>query len=182
MNLNKNEQYESFITWGDDFYRQKNYKNAIVMYNNAIQLNPGINDNLYYKRGCVFFNVDNYNSAIHDFTEAINLNHDQAKYYHRRGLAYFYDRQLREALEDLLTALELKPDDSNIEKHINDVCRKLGINPDTKPDQIKKDLNELEKKEEGDPLPEAIDNNYSLRRYMEPLVENIFCGFNGVNE
>jgi tetratricopeptide (TPR) repeat protein len=334
MNLNESEQYESFISRGNEYYKQKDYKNAVVMYNNAIQLNPGINDNLYYNRGCVFFNVNNYNSAVQDFTEAINLNRDKAKYYHRRGkayfynkqydcaiedleralklhpdnhdiekdldkarkanntsgppqapeperevteeekkeinflieqgkryseqrdyksaikmyteairlnhgadnidydlyckrglayynaaspdpaedankyyklaiqdfssairlngnnvdyyhrrgLAYFYDRQLREALEDLLRALELKPDDSNIEKYINDVCRKLGINPDTKPDQIKKDLNELEGKEEGDSLPEAIDNNYSLRRYMEPLVEKIFNGFDSIAE
>jgi tetratricopeptide (TPR) repeat protein len=330
MNLNESKKYEYFINRGNEYYKQKDYKNAILMYNNAIQLKPGINDNLYYKRGCVFFNVGNFNSAIQDFTEAINLNHDKVKYYYRRGQAYFrdehydcaikdlekalildpgnhdiekdldkarkaneppqppeperevteeekidinnlieqgkrysrqkdyksaikkyteaiklnrgadninydlyyrrgsayynaaspnpsedankyykfairdfssaiklngndvryyhyrgltysYDKQYKDALADLLTALESEPDNSSINTHINDVLKKLRINPDAKPDQIQKFLKELEKKGEGDPLS-GIVGNESLRNYMEPLIEEIFKGFDGIAE
>lgn len=68
----KIDEANKLASQGWQFWEQKDYENAILKFNEAIQLNPN-NQHLYWQRGCSYEGLKNYNQAISDFTKAIDL-------------------------------------------------------------------------------------------------------------
>jgi tetratricopeptide (TPR) repeat protein len=79
----------------------------------AYQLNPN-NPKGHYIWGKVYLHNKNYDKAILEFNQAINLNLDYTDAYISRGIAYFQKREFDKAIENLKQALILQPDDANI--------------------------------------------------------------------
>ena len=64
----------------------------------------------YNKRGNAYFNKNEYDKAIVDYTKVIELNPGNARTYSQRGLSYFLKGEYDKAIDDFSKAIELNPD------------------------------------------------------------------------
>jgi tetratricopeptide (TPR) repeat protein/predicted ATPase len=69
--------------------------------------------NDYIDNGVAKYKLKNYQGAIDDFTQAIELNPDVADYYNVRGSCKYHLRDLKGAIDDYTQAIELNPDIAN---------------------------------------------------------------------
>ena len=96
-------------------YYNGDFKGAIKVYTEAIELNPD-NEKAWYLRGRMYRNDLQYELAIKDFTRAIELNPNYFEAYLQRALTYDTLQQDELAMADAKKAVELKPnnDTANI--------------------------------------------------------------------
>ena len=66
--------------------------------------------NKYYRRGVGHSESGDYDCAIADYTQAIELNSNFAQAYYQRGVAYSQKGELDKAIQDYTQAIELKSD------------------------------------------------------------------------
>ena len=64
----------------------------------------------YINRGKAYISLENYRSAIADFSEAITLNPEDVAAYVFRGEVYLLQENYSDALTNLDTAIELDPE------------------------------------------------------------------------
>ncbi len=128
---------------GYDAYYAKEYENAIIYFNNAIQLNPDYAD-AFVSRGSAKSNLNDYTGAIEDYNKAIQLNPDDADAYYNRGIAKRKLQDYTGAIADYNKAIQLKPDYAdaynnrgtakyNIQDYngaIEDYNKAIQLNPD----------------------------------------------------
>ncbi|MDE0481476.1 MAG: tetratricopeptide repeat protein [Candidatus Poribacteria bacterium] len=111
---------------GEQKYAAEQYKNAIVDFDKAIELNPE-HVRAYYKRAKAKFYKNDYVGVISDCTHAVKLNPEHARAYNGRGIAkvefsesqsddgdlekaqHFY----QEAIEDITQAIKIDPEDAD---------------------------------------------------------------------
>ncbi|QIZ72449.1 tetratricopeptide repeat protein [Oxynema aestuarii] len=74
-------------------------------------LAPG-NPQAYYNRGFERLDMGDYRGAVEDYTEALELDPQQATAYNNRGLAHFHLGELDGAIADYSASLELNPNES----------------------------------------------------------------------
>jgi len=87
----------------------KNYDEAIVLLSQCI--NQKINAFIAYCiRGNCYFEKDDFNSAIGDYTEAIRLSANLFQPYFNRAGAYFILGNFNQSINDFLMSAELCPD------------------------------------------------------------------------
>ncbi len=67
---------------------------------------------ILFKQGCAWFNQGDYESAIADFTKALELMPNNSKAYNNRGTAWFYKSDYDRAIADYTKALEINPSHS----------------------------------------------------------------------
>ena len=72
----------------------------------AIALAPQ-NAYLFYNRGNLYAERGDYQRAIADYSQALNLNKDLAEAWFNRGLTKIYAKHVAEGIEDLSKAGEL---------------------------------------------------------------------------
>ncbi len=96
---------EGWYETGKEFHRGGNFKDALEVYDKAIELNPEFAEAINSK-GCAFASLDNHEQAIIDFNTAILLKPDWHIPYYNLGASqyeldeYIYARQnLEEAIE-----------------------------------------------------------------------------------
>ena len=92
---------------------QKLYQEAISDVNEALRLKPKgkrYQSAFYHTRGAAKADLGDYNGAIEDFSESIQLNPKKALYYHDRGLTKEALAQHEAAKADFAKAKELDPD------------------------------------------------------------------------
>jgi len=65
------------------------------------------------KRGLAAFKQKDYDNAIIEFTEAINLSPNDAVLYYNRGEAYYYKDEWDNAIRDYTKAIQLNPNDAD---------------------------------------------------------------------
>ena len=105
--LNANEWSQQ----GFDAFQAKEYQNAIIYYNKAIQLNPDFAAT-YNNRGVAKKNLQDYTGAITDYNKAIQLNPEDAKAYLNRGVAKNDLQDYTGAITDYNKAIQLNPEDA----------------------------------------------------------------------
>lgn len=66
---------------------------------------------VYFNRGLSYYNLKKYDSAVAEFSKAIDLDPESADAYCNRGLCHYYKGQFRQAVSDLPEAIRLNPDD-----------------------------------------------------------------------
>ncbi len=64
---------------------------------------------VYYIRGLIYYQKEDYDRAIEDYNKVIELNPNDAIAYKDRGLAYHYKKDYNLAIEDYNKAIELNP-------------------------------------------------------------------------
>jgi tetratricopeptide (TPR) repeat protein len=94
---------------GVDFQRRKQWDKAIVSFSNAIKKsNPSDADTYYYSRAECYLQLGQFDKAIADYTQVINLKPRLADAYRFRGRAYNQLQQPDKAIADFDKALQLK--------------------------------------------------------------------------
>jgi len=92
----------------------KDYQQAIVNYNRAIELNP--NDiAAHYQRGRTYVELKDYQRAIADFdhTFTLELSTNDARAYSSRGFGFLWLRDTEQAKSNYARSWELDPTDIN---------------------------------------------------------------------
>ena len=110
--LDANEWFQK----GNDASEAKEYQNAIIYYNKAIQLNPD-NHPPYSMRGLAKYELQDYNGAITDYNKAVQLNPDDHPPYSARGLAKQALKDYTGAITDYNKAVQLNPDEASTYVH-----------------------------------------------------------------
>jgi tetratricopeptide (TPR) repeat protein len=82
-------------------------KTANVLSDLTEAIRYGENAYLYYNRGNVYVQRNDYQHAIEDYTRAITLDGNLAEAYYNRGLARIANKQQTEGISDLSKAGEL---------------------------------------------------------------------------
>ncbi|MCL1964370.1 MAG: tetratricopeptide repeat protein [Firmicutes bacterium] len=97
--------------------RDKNWKEAIKWYTEAIKRIKGPNSNdtsiRYSNRGNCYYRIKSYENAIKDLKKAIEINRENARAYGILGCLYYEQRNYKKALENMEKAVQYAPDNSN---------------------------------------------------------------------
>ena len=101
----------AWFSMGFLFGEQGEWKEAIVAFDKALQLNPSLAI-AFYNRGVAKGSLGQHEAAILDYDEAICLDPDYVPAYNNRGLAKNKLGQYEGAIVDFDEALRLRPDDA----------------------------------------------------------------------
>ncbi|KAI9487597.1 MAG: hypothetical protein EXX96DRAFT_647232 [Benjaminiella poitrasii] len=147
------ERAEAEKAKGNEYFGKKDYKNAILHYGKAIDMDPTVS--VYFvNRAMAYLKVDNFLGAEKDCTRGIKLQPNNVKAYWRRGIALKGLGRINEARKDFETGLKIEPNN----KSILDELKKLSITKTVEKPQVKND----DKKEPMIRLPiNVIDDYYS---------------------
>lgn len=104
------------------------FKEAIVVYNNAIELDPQ-NVHAYRSRGYAYERLKKYDKALEDYNQAIKLDPFHALTYNNRGFIYHRYKDYRRAIEDYDKALSIDPMCSYARNNREDAYRSLMEQP-----------------------------------------------------
>lgn len=108
----------------DAYYRLKDFESAVVAYSNAIDLNPYVENN-YYWRAKAYWKLDKQKLAIDDMEFAVMID----PYYNRAqeylGWYYAREKQHKKALAAYKAALYHHPDDKDALFYVGDLLKTL---------------------------------------------------------
>lgn len=96
--------------------RYTDYDRAIADINQFLQLQQSHSEAkqdiawAYGLRGSAYLNKDNYNQAISDLTQSLQLNPEPSIFYLKRGSAYYGNGNYQQAISDYTKVLQLRPD------------------------------------------------------------------------
>lgn len=122
----------------DIYDREEDYDKSLIFINKEISLNPTW-DAPYALRGGLNIEFKQYDSAISDFSKAIELNPKGTTSYFNRSLAYENKGHFRNARRDILFVLKTDPSDQEAQ----DKLQKLN-------EMIQKNTKEVGTRELGD--------------------------------
>ncbi|KAI7899609.1 uncharacterized protein BX663DRAFT_520696 [Cokeromyces recurvatus] len=135
------EKAEAEKIKGNEYFGKKDYKNAILHYGKAIDLDPTVS--VYFvNRAMAYLKINNYLEAEKDCIRGIKLQPNNVKAYWRRGIALKGLGRIDEARKDFEMGLKLEPNN----KSILDELKKLPIPKTVEKSQIKKNNNKEEEK------------------------------------
>lgn len=90
------------------------YVSAIENFNNIIRIKPFLSEP-YFFRGLAKLNLDDFEGAIRDYTQAIELNPELFPcLYVPWGIAYHNMKQYEEAMHDYNTAIAINPGEAYV--------------------------------------------------------------------
>jgi tetratricopeptide (TPR) repeat protein len=116
--------YRYFVNRGDCYRAQHNYSSAIDDYKAGLHLSEGnwqIRTRLgltYYQHAVNMFNDGDFVGAETFFTKAIEQNYKVPHFFSSRGRARYYLGKYDGAYADYARALELKPDDIDVKRRL----------------------------------------------------------------
>ncbi|CAL8166209.1 unnamed protein product [Prunus armeniaca] len=99
---------------GNEYFKQKKFKEAIDCYSRSIALSPSAV--AYANRAMAYIKIKSFREAEDDCTEALNLDDRYIKAYSRRATARKELGKLKESIEDAEFALRLEPQNQEIKK------------------------------------------------------------------
>ncbi|XP_021687734.2 uncharacterized protein LOC110669982 isoform X2 [Hevea brasiliensis] len=104
---------------GNEYFKQKKFKEAIECYSRSIALSPTAV--AYANRAMAYLKIRKFQEAENDCTEALNLDDRYIKAYSRRATARKELGRFKESVEDSEFALRLEPNNQEIKKLYTDV-------------------------------------------------------------
>nr|XP_009767339.1 PREDICTED: RNA polymerase II-associated protein 3 isoform X6 [Nicotiana sylvestris] len=104
---------------GNEFFKQKKFKEAIDCYSRSIALSPTAV--AYANRAMAYLKLKRFQEAENDCTEALNLDDRYIKAYSRRSTARKELGKLKESIEDAEFASRLEPQNQEIKKQYGEV-------------------------------------------------------------
>ncbi|PQP96112.1 RNA polymerase II-associated protein 3 isoform X1 [Prunus yedoensis var. nudiflora] len=99
---------------GNEYFKQKKFKEAIDCYSRSIALSPSAV--AYANRAMAYIKIKSFQEAEDDCTEALELDDRYIKAYSRRATARKELGKLKESIEDAEFALRLEPQNQEIKK------------------------------------------------------------------
>ncbi|XWS58095.1 hypothetical protein CRYUN_Cryun08bG0005400 [Craigia yunnanensis] len=99
---------------GNEYFKQKKFKEAINCYSRSIALSPTAVS--HANRAMAYLKIKKFQEAEDDCTEALNLDDRYIKAYSRRASARKELGKLKESIEDAEFALRLEPNNQEIKK------------------------------------------------------------------
>ncbi|KAJ0914768.1 putative RNA-polymerase II-associated protein [Helianthus annuus] len=99
---------------GNDFFKQRKYKEAVECYSRSLALSPTAV--AYANRAMAYLKLKRFQEAEDDCTEALNLDDRYIKAYSRRSTARKELGKLKDSKEDADFALRLEPHNQEIKK------------------------------------------------------------------
>ncbi|XP_025221727.1 serine/threonine-protein phosphatase 5 isoform X1 [Theropithecus gelada] len=114
---------EELKTQANDYFKAKDYENAIKFYSQAIELNPS-NAIYYGNRSLAYLRTECYGYALGDATRAIELDKKYIKGYYRRAASNMALGKFRAALRDYETVVKVKPHDKDAKMKYQE-CNKI---------------------------------------------------------
>jgi tetratricopeptide (TPR) repeat protein len=110
-------------TRGVDLQKEGKYDEAIVQYDQAIQVYPRYPE-VHYNRGLAYRHKSDLERSIVDYTQAIELDPSFIGAYANRGYAFYKMGDLESALADFDKVLELDPQNVDAQKS-QDIIRQM---------------------------------------------------------
>ena len=101
---------------GNKKSNQKQYRDAIIHYDNAIRLKSDFAE-VYYRRGKAKYELKRYKAAIYDYDNALRLKPDDVNSYFNRGLAKYALRQYESVITDYNMVIRFASD--NVSAYFN---------------------------------------------------------------
>lgn len=108
---------EELKSLANEAFKAHKYSQAIDLYSQAIEVNDQ-NAVYWANRAFAHTKLEEYGSAIHDATKAIEIDPKYSKGYYRRGAAYLAMGKFKEALKDFQQVKRLCPNDPDAAKKI----------------------------------------------------------------
>ena len=107
----------------NEYFRQKDYKEAIRLYTLAIEKDPSVA--VYYgNRSFAYLKTECYGYAHLDATRAIELDKNYLKGYYRRAEAQMSNGKFKQALKDFETVMKFCPTDKDAKLKYTE-CKKI---------------------------------------------------------
>src|SRR5215204_4243653 len=78
---------QEFLTRGNQFYKNKQYQEAVSSFSESIRLSPNSTEP-WFNRAQSYFYMSRYDLAISDYTKALSINPNYDSALFQRGLAY----------------------------------------------------------------------------------------------
>lgn len=100
------EKTQELFDIGLDQFQYRNYTEALVTFEQVLEVDPN-NFEAYYYRGNCFMNMGDFNAAIKEFSDAIVVKPNYAEAYANRGQAKFYLDGFQAACPDFQKAHDL---------------------------------------------------------------------------
>ena len=125
----------AYLKRAEVYAEREDFDNAIADVMKVRQLAPEtvpvhevnqVSASLYFMRGINHLEKGEFNAAIQDFTEAIQLRPDHAAIYRCRGTAYFGTKDFDEAIQDYQRTIEIELE-NNAAYDDNDDAHRLGF-------------------------------------------------------
>jgi tetratricopeptide (TPR) repeat protein len=101
-----------YILLGNEAAAMKDYDQALYYYNQAINfpgLDPGNRAIAYHNRGCVYYDTEQTDKALRDFTQSIALDPKYDPPYYHRSFIYEQQGDYERAAADMRKAISLDP-------------------------------------------------------------------------
>ena len=134
----EDEQAAAYRDLGIELFNQKNYADAIIELQKALNADPAdevANDYLslaYFEQGVVSFNKNDYSQAIKAFETSRQYNSDCEKcepyikkseesfkdLHYRKGVSFFGEEKLAEAIDEWDLVYNMDPDYKDVDKNI----------------------------------------------------------------
>ena len=157
-------------------YRQKEYKESIIKFSDAIFLNSE-NANYYNYKGWALYKIEEYEEAINNFNIALELDKTKSPFFYGRFLAKLNSHKeykFKDLFNELNNALNL-PDNSSFKHEIFKHRGKLNLLSGQYNNAIQ-DFNELIKiKEEISNIELRIDTLMLLRKFSKAARDILRC-------
>ncbi len=128
----------------DELFNQEKFDEVIELLTDEV-LEQQKDAGLYVTKGAAWYNKKDYDKAIKDYNEAINISSNYELAFYNRGLAWFAKKEYDKAIEDYSNAIKHNPDykdeyylnrgharkaKEEYEKAIYDYTKAIKINPD----------------------------------------------------
>ncbi|XP_067830990.1 serine/threonine-protein phosphatase 5 [Heptranchias perlo] len=119
----KQDQAEGLKAKANQYFKDKDYDNAIKYYTLAIELNS--QNAIYYgNRSLAYLRTECYGYALSDATKAVELDKKYIKGYYRRATANMALGKFKAALKDYDAVVKVKPNDKDAKMKYQE-CNKI---------------------------------------------------------
>jgi len=138
------QETEKLIQSGNELYKQKQYEQAIVKYNEALKRDPS-NTTVKYNRAIAQYRIEKEQESIKAFNELATDNKKnneiRSKAYYNEGAILSNQQKLEQSIEAYKNALRLNPGDTeareNLQKALIELKKKNEEKPPPQPKKEK---------------------------------------------